>query len=65
MNLYIVTGLNLGWDCICAVYDATTVCYSDLEKAWPMDDYVIHERTIDSPATLAYLIQEREDNDSL
>ena len=34
-DVYIIMGLELGWDCIVAVYDATLVTREAIEKEWP------------------------------
>jgi hypothetical protein len=46
MQVFIVTGLDLGWDCIVGVYPGDTN-YEELEKQFPEDSYVIFERFIE------------------
>jgi hypothetical protein len=53
-TVYVVTGLELGWDCVVAVYDADEVDIKDLCEEYGHDvetgendgHYVIHEQTI-------------------
>ena len=61
-NVYVITGLDLGWDCVVAIYNKDEVSYEDLVKLYPNDDngYVIHEKTIDTAEDLQNDIKERE-----
>lgn len=47
MKVYVVTGLDLGWDCVVGVYDHETIDYNDLEEMFPLSDYTITEKTIE------------------
>lgn len=40
-GVYVVTNPELGWDCVVAVYDASTCTEEDLEFMYDVDDYVI------------------------
>lgn len=45
-TVYVVTGLELGWDCVCGVF--SDVDPDELRKVFPKGQYVIHEQTIES-----------------
>jgi len=45
-TVYVVTGLELGWDCVCGVFE--NVNPDQLQKVFPEGQYVIHEQTIES-----------------
>ena len=45
-TVYVVTGLDLGWDCVVGVF--TNVNHDELIKCFPEGEYVITERTIES-----------------
>lgn len=53
MRVYVVTGAELGWDCVMAVFDnqesAEDYCRS-LDDKWDEDgwQYVLHEQTLQS-----------------
>lgn len=47
MNVYVVTGLELGWDCVVAVYDADKVSLAAVQDDWPFDHYVITKRDVE------------------
>ena len=51
-KVYVVTGLELGWDCVVAVYDAQQVSKEQILEAWPKDQYVIHEQTLEAKVEL-------------
>lgn len=54
MKVYVVTGVELGWDCVVGVYTDEEVA----RKEYPDEDsYVIHEETLDRTK-----IQDYEDN---
>ena len=46
--VYVVTGLDLGWDCVVGVYCVDKVSLSDLQEEWPVDAYVITKRDIET-----------------
>lgn len=48
MQVYVVTGLDLGWDCVVGVYLAN---YEDLLARFPDDDYVISEHLVQTDIT--------------
>ena len=43
MFIYVVTGLQLGWDCVVAAYDARKVTLAELELKYTIGEYVITE----------------------
>ena len=45
-TVYVVTGLELGWDCVVGVFK--DVNPDELWKCFPKGEYVIHEQTIES-----------------
>jgi hypothetical protein len=45
-TVYVVTGLDLGWDCVCGVFK--DVSLDELQKVFPEGEYVIHKQTVDS-----------------
>ena len=47
-KVFVVTGTELGWDCLVGVYDAEIVSYSQLEKRYPSTEYVISDTTIET-----------------
>jgi hypothetical protein len=47
MKVYVVTGLELGWDNVVTVYHED-VSLSDISKEWPADRFVITERTLET-----------------
>jgi hypothetical protein len=49
MKVYVVTGLNAGWDCVVGVY--TNVPITELELEFPYGDYVITEMTVEETLT--------------
>lgn len=47
MNLYIVTGLHLGWDCVVAVFPQYQYTKEQLKEVFSEDDgFVIHEQIL-------------------
>lgn len=48
MNVYVVTGLELGWDCVCGVFDSDKVSKEELLEYFDEEDYVISERRIET-----------------
>lgn len=44
-TVYVVTGLELGWDCVVGVFK--DVNPDQLLKRFPEGEYVIHEQTIE------------------
>ena len=57
MRVYVVTGVELGWDCVVGVYTDEEVA----RKEYPDEDYyVIHEETLDTTE-----IDDYEEDESL
>jgi len=48
-TVYVVTGLELGWDCVVGVFE--DVDTDELRKCFPEGQYAIHEQTIESNLT--------------
>jgi len=48
MIVFVVTGLELGWDCVVAVYDAGSVSKENLLKQYPQGEYVISETAVET-----------------
>lgn len=48
MRVFVVTGLELGWDCVVAVYDADSVSKKDLKSQYPEGEYVISEAAVET-----------------
>lgn len=45
-TVYVVTGLNLGWDCIVGVFDPEVTSYEDLQNEFPEEgEYYIFEQS--------------------
>ena len=44
-TVYVVTGLELGWDCVCGVFKDVNL--DELQKCFPEGQYVIHEQTVE------------------
>lgn len=40
-DVYVVTGIHLGWDCVVAVYFVNDVSITELHKEYPHEDFVI------------------------
>ena len=45
-TVYVVTGLELGWDCVVGVFQG--VDFNELSKCFPSPEYIISETTIDT-----------------
>lgn len=45
MKVYVVTGLELGWDCVVGVFADVSV--EKLQEAFPEGSYVITEREVE------------------
>ncbi len=58
MRVYVVTGLDLGWDCVCAVY--TGVDEATIRKEWPEDRFVITEMGVETEVVSSYTEDEEE-----
>lgn len=56
MNLLIVTGIDLGWDCVVAVYPSSDENLAKLEKAYPERDYTITEMSLSNIKELDGLV---------
>lgn len=46
MKVYVVTGSDLGWDCVVGVYPADTD-YDALVRQFPYPEYFIFEREVE------------------
>ena len=46
-NVYVVTGLELGWDCVVGVFATSAINYDDLRNQFPKDQYVITTREVE------------------
>lgn len=46
MEVYVVTGLELGWDCVVGVYAGVTM--EQLDKVYPSNQYVITLQTVET-----------------
>ena len=46
-NVYVVTGLELGWDCVVGVFATSSVNYDDLRNQFPKGQYVITTREVE------------------
>lgn len=57
MRVFVVTGLELGWDCVVAVYDTATVSKEDLLKQYPQGEYVISEAAVETEIEDEFLAQ--------
>lgn len=60
MRVFVVTGLQLGWDCVVAVYDMTSVSEESLLKQYPRGEYVISKMTVESKIEDEFLEDEDE-----
>jgi hypothetical protein len=49
MKVYVVTGLEMGWDCVVGVY--TNISFRELEQQFPEEDYVITLMTVEETLT--------------
>lgn len=47
-KVFVVTGLDLGWDCVVAVFSADTVSVDALGAQYKRPDYVISELTVET-----------------
>lgn len=45
-GIWVVTGLELGWDCLVGVYDASVISEEELVAHFGEDSYVIHHKKI-------------------
>lgn len=49
MRVYVVTSVELGWDCVIAVYNSNDVGEDELEVRYPQKrGYVIHSELLQS-----------------
>ena len=49
MKVYVVTGLELGWDCVVGVFH--NVDYDELMLEFPDEQFVITEQTVQETLT--------------
>lgn len=47
-KVWVVTGLELGWDCVVAVFDTDSMSIDEVLREFPEDSYVVHERTVET-----------------
>lgn len=47
-KVFVVTGYELGWDNVVAVFRANKVTQEQLDKVFPSSQYYISERTIEN-----------------
>lgn len=48
-TVYVVTSVELGWDCIVGVFDASTTTEEELAKTFPRSaGYIIHDKTLET-----------------
>lgn len=45
-NVFVVTGTDLGWDCVVGAFCAEEVTGEELEAAYPHPEYIITEVTV-------------------
>lgn len=61
MKVYVVTGTELGWDCVVGVYTDEEVA----RKEYPNEDsYVIHEETLDKSTIDDYNVEDEDYDES-
>jgi hypothetical protein len=46
--VYVVTGLELGWDCVVGVFDSNELTREELEECFPSEDYHIHLKMLET-----------------
>lgn len=46
--VFIVTDPELGWDCVCAVYDGSRVTHEELRKKYPANQYTLTLTTVET-----------------
>jgi hypothetical protein len=61
-KVFVVTGLEFGWDCVCGVFDQADVTMEELEAIYPERAYVISDRTLDTREDMLDMLAEREDD---
>lgn len=48
MKVYVVTGLEFGWDCVVGVFlISSDKQLEDLKHDYPESSYIIHEQTVE------------------
>lgn len=60
MRVFVVTGLELGWDCVVGVYEADSVSAEDLESQYPKGEYIISSVNVETEIEDEFL-EEGED----
>ena len=48
MKVVVVTGLELGWDCVCGVFDPEKISHEELLECFPEESYVLHDSVIET-----------------
>jgi hypothetical protein len=61
MKVFVVTGLELGWDCVVGVFDAGKVSKKDLQSQYPRGEYVISTVTVETEIENEFLDGESKD----
>lgn len=47
-KVWVVTGFELGWDCVVAIFDSTQVTKEQLEERFDSEQYYIQRKTIET-----------------
>lgn len=50
-SVFVVTGYELGWDCVVAVFDPDSVTEEQIRERFDEDDYCVHENFLFSDLT--------------
>ena len=61
MRVFVVTGLELGWDCVVAVYDMANVSKENLLKQYPQGEYVISEAAVETEIEDEFLEEDEDE----
>lgn len=61
MRVFVVTGLELGWDCVVGVYDADNVSKKDLQSQYPKGEYVISETAVETEIEDEFLEEDEDE----
>lgn len=51
-KVYVVTGLELGWDCVVKVFDASKVKIEDVLVEYPEGEYVVFKQDVETAVEL-------------
>lgn len=47
-KVYVVIGLDLGWDCLVGVFDKESTNQKELFELFPHPEYYIYEKTVEN-----------------